>query len=177
MNGKDLMESMGYVDEKYIMEAEAMPKRRIHWQSLTVAAAACLVLVLAAGWKLMEKPKMQTEKSAPMVMASGASRSADLVEAVAETNAVMEKASIFAEMTVRIVEEREDGLLCQVVDPGTSDFMKDDQVTIVLPKSADQKDSGQIAAFSLEEPLFQVVFLPDQEGNTITAQQWSKAGE
>ena len=48
MNGKELMESMGYVDEKYIAEAEdTAPKRRVRWRPLaaTASAAACLALL------------------------------------------------------------------------------------------------------------------------------------
>lgn len=41
MNGKQMLEAMSFVDEKYIEDAEAAPKRnRIHWQGF--AAAACL---------------------------------------------------------------------------------------------------------------------------------------
>ena len=44
MNGKEMLEAMSFVDEKYIEDAEIIPKRRPHWQPIA-AAAACLVLV------------------------------------------------------------------------------------------------------------------------------------
>ena len=51
MNGKQMLEAMSFVDEKYIEDAEAAPKRnRIHWQGF--AAAACLTVVLAGVWSL-----------------------------------------------------------------------------------------------------------------------------
>ena len=45
MNGKEMLESMSYVNEKYIADAEVRPKGRLHWQPVA-AAAACLALVL-----------------------------------------------------------------------------------------------------------------------------------
>ena len=39
MNGKQMLEAMSFVDEKYIEDAEAAPKRnRIHWQGFAAAA-------------------------------------------------------------------------------------------------------------------------------------------
>ena len=45
MNGRELVEAMSHVDEKYISEAEEAPHRRRHWQELAITAA-CLALVL-----------------------------------------------------------------------------------------------------------------------------------
>lgn len=143
MNGKELMESMGYVDEKYIAEAEdAPPKRRIHWQPLAaaVSAAACLTLVLVGVWQF--RPQKLTENDTSMVSAAlytgeaasgGTARSVEETAADQAVGAAPMMVSALAEMTVQVVERTADGLVCIVTDPGTSDFQPNDQVTIALP--------------------------------------------
>lgn len=147
MNGKELMESMGYVDEKYIAEAEdAAPKRRRHWQPLAaaVSAAACLALVLMGVWQL--RPQKQTENDTAMVSAAlytgeaasgGTARSMEETTADQAVGAAPMMASALAEMTVQVVERTADGIVCIVTDPGTSDFQPNDQVTIALPAATE----------------------------------------
>lgn len=48
MNGKDLLEGLGYVDEALVAEAEAAPKSRRLWRRW-LPVAACLCVVIAAG--------------------------------------------------------------------------------------------------------------------------------
>lgn len=182
MNGKDLMESMGYVDEKYIADAETPPaRRRLHWQPM-IAAAACLVLVLTGVWQFL--PRQQAEDAAPMVSAAlyqkeaAAGGTARAVEETAaevardqDTGAVPMMVSALAEMTVRVMEQGADELVCVVTDPGTSDFQPGDQVTILLP----QQEYAPAALAEDEESrqsLFRVAFLPDQDAATITPAQW-----
>lgn len=187
MNGKELMESMGYVDEKYIAAAEAKPVRRIYWQSLA-AAAACLILVLACSWQFL--PQLKTEEAAsndaaPMVMTSGTARNSR--EADQGNGAAVMMATPLAEMTVQVLEWTQEGACCQVVDPGTSDFQPGDQVTVVLPETQEaaaqpeMEKAAQPAAMALDEDastvVYRVSFLPDGGTDTIAAAQWSLAEE
>ena len=186
MNGKELMESMGYVDEKYIAAAEAKPVRRIYWQSLA-AAAACLILVLACSWQFLPQPKTEEAASndaAPMVMTSGTARSSR--EADQGNGAAVMMATPLAEMTVQVLEWTQEGACCQVVDPGTSDFQPGDRVTVVLPETQEAaqpetEKAAQPAAMALDEDastvVYRVSFLPDGGTDTIAAAQWSLAEE
>ena len=83
-------------------------------------------------------------------------------------------ASVLAEMTVQVVERTEDGLLCVVTDPGTSDYQVNDRVKIALPVDAEQ-ETAQPAALDAdaEPPQYEVSFLPDQGSDTITPAQWN----
>lgn len=183
MNGKELMESMGYVDEKYIAAAEAKPVRRIHWQP--IAAAACLILVLAGTWQVL--PRLKTEEAAsndaaPMVMTSGTARNSR--EADQGNGAAVMMATPLAEMTVQVLEWTQEGACCQVVDPGTSDFQPGDRVTVVLPEAEEaaqpeMEKAAQPAAMALDEGapavVYRVSFLPDGGTDTIAAAQWTRA--
>ena len=172
MNGKDLMESMGYVDEKYVAEAEQRPRRRVHWQPL--AAAACLVLVLAGAWRFLPTQSKQLAKeSVTTDMAMGTARSNEMAVADQGIGPAVMMAPTPVQMTVQVVEQTEEGMLCLVVDPGTSDFRKDDQVTVVLPEEQPNA-AAQTAGLSEEAPRFLVTFFPDQAGDRVTAQEWTQ---
>ena len=197
MNGKELMESMGLVDEKYIAEAEEAPGKHRRWKPLaaTASAAACLALVLLGVWQL--RPQKLTENDTTMVSAAvyqteaaaGTARMAEEVvtdqdldvapmmeEAVADqaVGAAPMMASGLAEMTVQVVERTEKGLLCVVTDPGTSDYQVNDLVKIALPEEAEQEAAQPAAlAADAEPPQYEVSFLPDQGSDTITPAQWN----
>ena len=197
MNGKELMESMGLVDEKYIAEAEEAPGKHRRWKPLaaTASAAACLALVLLGVWQF--RPQKLTENDTTMVSAAvyqteaaaGTARMAEEVvtdqdlgaapmmeEAVANqaVGAAPMMASGLAEMTVQVVERTEEGLLCVVTDPGTSDYQVNDLVKIALPEEAEQEAAQPAAlAADAEPPQYEVSFLPDQGSDTITPAQWN----
>lgn len=197
MNGKELMESMGLVDEKYIAEAEEAPGKQRRWKPLaaTVSAAACLALVLLGVWQL--RPQKLMENDTTMVSAAvyqteaaaGTARMAEEVvtdqdlgaapmmeEAVANqaAGAAPMMVSGLAEMTVQVVERTEEGLLCVVTDPGTSDYQVNDLVKIALPEEAEQEAAQPTAlAADAEPPQYEVSFLPDQGSDTITPAQWN----
>ena len=197
MNGKELMESMGLVDEKYIAEAEEAPGKHRRWKLLaaTASAAACLALVLLGVWQL--RPQKLTENDTTMVSAAvyqteaaaGTARMAEEVVTDQDLGAapVMEEAganqavgaapmmvSGLAEMTVQVVERTEEGLLCVVTDPGTSDYQVNDLVKIALPEEAEQEAAQPAAlAADAEPPQYEVSFLPDQGSDTITPAQWN----
>lgn len=197
MNGKELMESMGLVDEKYIAEAEEAPGKHRRWKPLaaTASAAACLALVLLGVWQF--RPQKLMENDTTMVSAAvyqteaaaGTARMAEEVvtdqdlgaapmmeEAVANqaVGAAPMMASGLAEMTVQVVERTEEGLLCVVTDPGTSDYQVNDLVKIALPEEAGQEAAQPAAlAADAEPPQYEVSFLPDQGSDTITPAQWN----
>lgn len=197
MNGKELMESMGLVDEKYIAEAEEAPGKHRRWKPLaaTASAAACLALVLLGVWQL--RPQKLMENDTTMVSAAvyqteaaaGTARMAEEVvtdqdlgaapmmeEAVANqaVGAAPMMVSGLAEMTVQVVERTEEGLLCVVTDPGTSDYQVNDLVKIALPEEAEQEAAQPAAlAADAEPPQYEVSFLPDQGSDTITPAQWN----
>lgn len=177
MNGKDLLESMSHVDEKYIAEAEETPKRRLHWQPLA-AAAACLVLVLAGVWEFL--PWQEKLDAAPQAAAF----QAKIEEAAVERSLTQHEEdqvltagtpmqfSGLVEMTVRVAERGEDAYVCVVTDPGTSDYQVNDRVKIALPDAGPQAaEADQNSA--AEETLYRVTFLPDQGAERITPAQWT----
>lgn len=183
MNGRELMESMGYVDEKYIAEAEEASGAHRRWKPLaaTASAAACLALVLLGVWQL--RPQKLTENDTTMVSAAlytGEAASGTAARSM-EENALDQGLGVapmmvsgLAEMTVQVVERTEEGLLCVVTDPGTSDYQVNDLVKIALPGEAEQK-AAQPAALDAdaEPPRYEVSFLPDQGSDTITPAQWN----
>lgn len=158
MNGKDLLESMGYVDEKYIQRAAAPQRcRRLHWWSLA-AAAACLAIMILGIRALLPA---QQENFAMMQKSSAAQDTVTSRSAVPETAAVEnaiasteadngiaplsedlapvlgatpeDASSGTAEMVVRVLRQEADALVCVVTDPGTSSYAQDCEIRIALP--------------------------------------------
>lgn len=174
MNGNDLLEAMSFLDEQYIDEAEAEPKkRRLYWQPAFAAAAACLALVLAGVWKTLpqqqEAPAVgaslyKVEETEAAVSGARAMEEPAANQADAAAAAPM-MASVFARMTVQVVEQTEDAFVCIVTDPGTSGYEIRQQVTIVLPETT--------AATESAETLYQVTFDPGETAEVITAIEWT----
>lgn len=198
MNGKDLIESMTHVDEKYIAEAEEAPRRRRHWQGALVSAA-CLALVLVGAWQLwpeqLDKGQAALTNDTAMA-AQSAGTAAPLMETAAQDEAFpaaarFKMAPAPVQMTVRVVEQAEGRLSCVVIDPGTSDFQPEDRVEIALPETAEAIDvieeeettdqsAAAPAANSANAPsteamslVYEVCFLPDQDAGIITPTQWT----
>ena len=182
MNGRKLMESMGLVDEKYIAEAEEASGAHRRWKPLaaTASAAACLALVLLGVWQLRPQKLMENDTtmvSAAVYQTEAAAGTARMMEenvADQDLGAAPMMVSGLAEMTVQVVERTEEGLLCVVTDPGTSDYQVNDLVKIALPEEAGQ-EAAQPAALDAdaEPPRYEVSFLPDQGSDTITPAQWN----
>ncbi len=154
MNGKDLIESMTHVDEKYIAEAEEAPKRR-HWPEILVSAA-CLALVLVGAWQFWPEQLIKEQamdNNAPM--ASSAQTGGTLEETAAYKDAFpaaarFQMAPSPVQMTVRVVEQAEGRLTCVVIDPGTSNFQPEDRVEIALPECGPVEAMGAAAAPTAE---------------------------
>lgn len=171
MNGKEMLESLNYVDEKYIEDAEAAPKRRrVRWQPL-VAAAACLALVLAAGaWRLTVTKEAAPETAAQMEEAAVYSGSA------ADVPMVMAAKGATPEMTVTVLEQAATNdagetadtagviLRCTVDDPGDSGFAPGQEITVLLPASGEALPAHLRIAYVMEEAE-----------NTVTAVTWAEA--
>lgn len=196
MNGKDLIESMTHVDEKYIAEAEEAPRRRRHWPGALVSAA-CLALVLVGAWQLwpeqLDKGQAALTNDTAMA-AQGAGTAAPLMETAAQDEAFpaaarFKMAPTPVQMTVRVVEQAEGRLSCVVIDPGTSDFQPEDRVEIALPETAEAIDvieeeettdqsaaapaanSANAPSTEAMSPVYEVCFLPDQDAGIITPTQ------
>lgn len=85
MNGKDLLEAMGHVDEKYVDEAEYRTlKRRLPVGWLSVAACLCLLI---GGAMFLLKPGYSNDCAAMPESNSGSNMAMD--SNVAETDAAM----------------------------------------------------------------------------------------
>ena len=165
MNGNELLEAMSFLDEKYIDEAEAEPKkRRLYRQPAfaTVAAAACLTLVLAGVWKTTRQKQYE---EAPSLGAAVYRMETEANQAV---DAAPMMVSVFARMTVQVVEQTEDAYVCIVTDPGTSGYEIRQQVTIVLPETTTAAEAATDSA----ETLYQVTFDPGETADVITAIEW-----
>lgn len=196
MNGKDLIESMTHVDEKYIAEAEEAPRRRRHWPGALVSAA-CLALVLVGAWQFwpeqLDKGQAALTNDTAMA-AQGAGTAAPLMETAAQDEAFpaaarFKMAPAPVQMTVRVVEQAEGRLSCVVIDPGTSDFQPEDRVEIALPETAEAIDvieeeettdqsaaapaanSANAPSTEAMSPVYEVCFLPDQDAGIITPTQ------
>lgn len=196
MNGKDLIESMTHVDEKYIAEAEEAPRRRRHWQGALVSAA-CLALVLVGAWQFwpeqLDKGQAALTNDTAMA-AQSAGTAAPLMETAAQDEAFpaaarFKMAPAPVQMTVRVVEQAEGRLSCVVIDPGTSDFQPEDRVEIALPETAEAIDvieeeettdqsaaapaanSANAPSTEAMSPVYEVCFLPDQDAGIITPTQ------
>lgn len=177
MNGKEMLESLNYVDEKYIEDAQTIPKRRrVRWQPLA-AAAACLALVLAAGaWRLTATKDAAPEAAAQMDEAavySGSAADAPMMMAAA-------KGAVAQEMTVIVLEQETTAandagealggadtagviLRCTVDDPGDSGFAPGQEITVLLPASGEALPAHLRIAYVVEAE------------NTVTAVTWAKA--
>ncbi len=159
MNGKDLLESMGYVDEKYIQQAAAPQRcRRPHWRSLA-AAAACLAVAILGIRMLLPAPKKQDNFA--MMQRSSAAQDQEAARSAVPETAVLEDAIVSteadngippmsddspvlgatpedassgtAEMVVRVLRQEADALVCVVTDPGTGSYGLDCEIRIALP--------------------------------------------
>lgn len=173
MNGKEMLESLSYVDEKYIEDAETTPKRRrVRWQPLA-AAAACLALVLVAGaWRLTATKDAAPESAAQMeeaVAYSGSAADVPMMMAAA-------KGARAPEMTVTVLEQAAANdagemadtagviLRCTVDDPGDSGFAPGQEITVLLPVSGEALPAH-----------LRIAYVAEEAENTVTAVTWTEA--
>ena len=168
MNGKEMLESMSYVDEKYIADAEVRPKGRLHWQPVA-AAAACLALVLV-GVGLMA-PGRET----PMELAAGPRQAAAQLEEAAVSGgtadqgmplmAAAAKSVALPDMTVTVVAREGSTLRCTVEVSGDGAFQPGQEITVLLP----QED---VEALPTRLHIF---YTPAEAADTVTALSWEEA--
>lgn len=163
MNGKDLLESMGYVDEKYIQQAASPMRRRSssHWRALAAAAACLAVVILGVrallpakqeNFAMMQRSAMEDQAAvrskgadaavventiAPIEADNGVApmtTAAGTNDTFSMTQATPEGASSgTAEMVVRVLRQEADALVCVVTDPGTGSYGLDCEIRIALP--------------------------------------------
>lgn len=169
MNGKEMLESMSYVDEKYIADAEVRPKGRLHWQPVA-AAAACLALVLV-GVGLMA-PGRET----PMELAAGPRQAvAQLEEAAAVSGDIADqgmplmaaapKSVALPDMTVTVVAREGSTLRCTVEVSGDGAFQPGQEITVLLP----QEDVEALPS------RLHIFYTPAEAADTVTALSWEEA--
>ena len=167
MNGKEILESMSYVDEKYIADAEVRPKGRLHWQP--VAAAACLALVLV-GVGLMAPGR-----EAPMELAAGPRQAAAQLEEAAVSGdtadqgmplmAAAPKSVALPDMTVTVVAREGSTLHCTVEASGDGAFQPGQEITVLLP----QEDVEALPS------RLHIFYTPAEAADTVTALSWEEA--
>lgn len=168
MNGKEMLESMSYVDEKYIADAEVRPKGRLHWQPVA-AAAACLALVLA-GVGLMA-PGRET----PMELAAGPRQAVAQLEEAAVSGgtadqgmplmAAAPKSVALPDMTVTVVAREGSTLHCTVEASGDGAFQPGQEITVLLP----QEDVEALPS------RLHIFYTPAEAADTVTALSWEEA--
>lgn len=168
MNGKEMLESMSYVDEKYIADAEVRPKGRLHWQPVA-AAAACLALVLV-GVGLMA-PGRET----PMELAAGPRQAVAQLEEAAVSGgtadqgmpqmAAAAKSVALPDMTVTVVAREGSTLHCTVEVSGDGAFQPGQEITVLLP----QEDAEALPS------RLHIFYTPAEAADTVTALSWEEA--
>ena len=160
MNGKQMLEAMSFVDEKYIEDAEAAPKRnRIHWQGF--AAAACLAGVLAGVWNL--NSQKETVELTAAQDAEIAAYGAD-TELSAMMSGAVSKRIFVPEMTVLVVGQEGNTLRCQVEEPGTGSLEAGQEITVLLPDDFQDTLSGRLL----------ISFSPTDDASIVTALDWTQ---
>lgn len=160
MNGKEMLEAMSFVDEKYIEDAEAAPKRnRIHWQGF--AAAACLAVVLVGVWSL--NSQKETAELTSAQEAEIAAYGAD-TELSAMMSGAVSKRIFVPEMTVLVVEQEGNTLRCQVEAPGTGSLEAGQEITVLLPDDFQDTLSGRLL----------ISFSPTDDASIVTALDWTQ---
>lgn len=167
MNGKEMLESMSYVDEKYIADAEVRPKGRLHWQPVA-AAAACLALVLV-GVGLMA-PGRET----PMELAAGPGQAAAQLEEAAVSGGTADqgmplmaasKSVALPDMTVTVVAREGSTLHCTVETSGDGAFQPGQEITVLLP----QEDVEALPS------RLHIFYTPAEAADTVAALSWEEA--
>lgn len=161
MNGKEMLEAMSFVDEKYIEDAEAAPKRNhIHWQGFA-AAAACLAVVLVGVWSL--NSQKETAELTAAQDAEIAAYGAD-TELSAMMSGAVSKRIFVPEMTVLVLEQEGNALRCQVEEPGTGSLEAGQEITVLLPDDFQDTLSGRLL----------ISFSPTDDASIVTALDWTQ---
>lgn len=168
MNGKEMLEAMSFVDEKYIEDAEVIPRRRMHWQP-AAAAAACLVLVLIGAWKTMPSRDAAPETAAAQ-MDAAAVYSGGTEDQMPTVGAASARSARPPEMTVTVVAQDGSTLRCTVDDSGTGEFTPGTEITVLLSDS-----NGTLEASPSDR--LKITYVPNTEENTVTALAWEDAEE
>lgn len=166
MNGKDLLEALSFVDEKYIEDAQCTPARRPLWQG-AAALAACLALVLL-GWRTVNLSK-QTHKIQLAAVYDSAESVAEAALDRADSNSLM-MASPLPTVTVR-VDGTEDGiLLCTVTAPG--EYPVGTQLRIAPPETDEVRSTS-----AAKEPVEYVITYHPGEGDILQAVDIQPVGD
>lgn len=150
MNGRDLLEGMGYVEDRFVAEAESaqlqIQKNTRQWKNLA-AMAACLCLIIGCLWML---PRSSNSETAAIPDFSGQAN-----EGALETNAASA-----VEHENGDTKEETDTAACDTTpiiwNQGAEEPRSD--MEYVIPEDAVQKPYGNAEAFA----ALGGVFLPDE---------------
>lgn len=169
MNGKEMLESMSYVDEKYIADAEVPPKRRLHWQPVA-AAAACLALVLAGVGLLVPGREAAMELAAAPKQAAAQLEEAAVSEDTITGGgmplvAAVPKSVAPPEMTVTVLAREGSTLRCTVETSGDGTFQPGQEITVLLPQEETEELPTHLHIF----------YTPEEAADTVTALAWEEA--
>lgn len=179
MNGQEMLEALGYIDEKYIDDAARIPKRKRNRWIVPLAGAACAGIALLTAWQLatyqskgvesiqlaMEDFAVEVNDATEAAIASYSMDAAPIARSSGATEAAGATATaaiIPYEMTVQVVQQQEDGtVLCTVVNPGTGAFQPGQQLQIVWNQaenaSASPEETAQL------QKTFVITYLPTDE--------------
>lgn len=168
MNGKDILEAMSYVDERYVDEADQKPAaRRIRWVPYA-AAVACLGLVLF-GVRQLSRPLAAVKYTAITEEAAEAEQQEELsVQKVSGTaldevsgNRSMDIA-LPLQMTVKALRRTEHGnWICEVTDPGTGSYALSQEIEIAPPAE------GEMPTIQGENVCLEVTYFPDDNSEIL----------
>ena len=138
MRGKDLLEGMSYVDERFVEEAEfhSFPQKRTNLWIRVASVAACLCVIVFALYQL----KLQAPPAAPGSVAPGSAAPGNIPE---ENDPGFETpgeipASKAPEMMVRILKLTETGFVGTVEnDRGFPVFDYGTEITVTVDRDTD----------------------------------------
>lgn len=170
MNGQEMLEALGEIDLKYIDDAAQAPKRKKRHRRAALTSAACAAVVLLAAWQWVGQQSKGVESiglemddiampenafAEPAVASYSMDTSAVARSAgTGETGAATVTAGIIpCEMTVRVVQQQEDGtVVCTVVNSGTGDFQPEQELVITWAQDNTPEAAGTyVITYQYEE--------------------------
>lgn len=164
MNGKNMLEAMSFIDEKYIEDADETPARRpVRWRGIA-AAAACLAVVLIGAWGIgMLQPAKEAAPELAMQKAEDISVYSNSQD-IAVGSIMLSRSPAPMELTVLVTAQEGNTLHCTVEDAGTGCFEAGAEITVLLPEEYTDAVSGRLL----------VSVTPGEDDNTVVALDWTQ---
>lgn len=157
MTGRDLLEAMAYVEEKYVDEAENVVISRPNLRRF-VALAACLCVLLGGAALWMGLPGVDTFKATSSECANG---SADLSQEVVADQESPETASV--SLILRVESWTEAGFTATVAETGDWEaFPVGMELRVVM--ESDARENADTTQFDFKAALSQGTLVRVQPG-------------